>query len=231
MKVVDKNIKLPIINLDSVCGAGSGDGDVKHSVLFPNSIRAIVCGPSNCGKSNLMLSILLSPNGLKFENVYIYSKSLHQPKYKYLERVLNGIIGYFPFKENVMIIPPEEALSNSIFIFDDVACDKQDKIREYFSMGRHKNIDSFYLNQSYTRIPKHLIRDNANFLIIFKQDDLNLKHIYADHVSNDMTFENFKNMCFHCWNNDDNYGFITINKDIGIRQGRYSCGLDKSIQI
>jgi len=42
-------------------------------------------------------------------------------------------------------------------------------------MGRHKNIDSFYLCQTYS--PKHLIRDNANFIIMFKQDDLNMRHI------------------------------------------------------
>jgi len=30
-------------------------------------------------------------------------------------------------------------------IFDDVACEKQNNIRSDFCMGRHKNIDSFYL--------------------------------------------------------------------------------------
>jgi len=41
-------------------------------------------------------------------------------------------------------------------------------------MGRHKNMDSFYRCQTYTHIPKHLIRDNANMIIMFKQDDLNM---------------------------------------------------------
>lgn len=43
--------------------------------------------------------------------------------------------------------------------------------------------------QTYTRTPKHLIRDNANLIILFKQDDLNLKHVHADHVGADMAFE------------------------------------------
>jgi len=37
-------------------------------------------------------------------------------------------------------------------------------------MGKHSHVDCFYLCQSYARIPKHLIRDNANLLILFKQD-------------------------------------------------------------
>jgi hypothetical protein len=57
-------------------------------------------------------------------------------------------------------------------------CDKQDNMRQYFSMGRHRGIDCFYLCQTYTKVPKHLIRDNANMIILFKQDELNLICLY-----------------------------------------------------
>jgi len=67
-------------------------------------------------------------------------------------------------------------------IFGDVAYEKQNNIRSYFCMGRHKNIDSFYLCQTYTHIPKHIKRDNANMNLMFKQDDLNMRHIYRDHI-------------------------------------------------
>ena len=109
---------------------------VKHGPLFPNSIRSIICGPSNCGKSNVMMSLMYSPEGLKFENVYVYSKSLHQPKYQTLKSVLNSIseVGYHTFQDNVDIMPPSESKANSIFIFDYVSCDKQNKIRDFFSM-------------------------------------------------------------------------------------------------
>ena len=39
-------------------------------------VRAVICGPSGYGKTNVLLSLLESPNGLRFENVYVYSKSL-----------------------------------------------------------------------------------------------------------------------------------------------------------
>ena len=100
-------------------------------------------------------------------------------------------MGYYTFYDNEDVIPPDSAKPNSIMIFDDVACEKQNNIRSYFSMGRHKDIDSFYLCQTYTRIPKNLVRDNANILIVFKQDELNLKHIFSDHVGSDMRFDDF----------------------------------------
>lgn len=204
----------------------------KHSALLPDSIRCIICGPSNCGKTNVLMSLLLNANGLRFRNVYIYSKTLEQEKYKYLERILTAIdgLGYFTFSSSEDVIKPEEARPNSIFIFDDVICDKQDTIKAYFCMGRHRGIDSFYLTQTYTRVPKHLIRDNANFLILFKQDDLNLRHIYNDYaVACDMKFNIFRDMCNYCWR--EKYGFVVIDLDSDVSGGRYRKGFDNFLQI
>lgn len=199
----------------------------KHGLLLPNTIRCLICGPSNCGKTNIVISLLESPNGIRFENVYVYSKSLQQPKYKYLEQLLSNIdnINYYAYSNNSDIISSSDVLPNSVFIFDDVACDKQDVIREYFSMGRHSKVDCLYLCQSYARIPKHLIRDNANFIIIFKQDNMNLRHIYNDHVNTDMTYDNFIDFCSQCWKK--NFGFAVIDKDSTIFNGRYRRGFNE----
>lgn len=193
----------------------------RHSILLPNSIRCVICGPSNCGKTNTMLSLLLNENGLKFRNVYLYSKTIFQPKYCFLEEVLKRIpeINLFMFQDERDVIPPEKAFEKSIFIFDDVTCENQTNIRNYFSMGRHKNIDCFYLSQTYSKIPKQLIRDNVNFLIVFKQDDVNLRHIYDEHVSSDITWNNFKTLAYDIWK--DPYSCLIINKDCELNNGRY----------
>jgi len=102
------------------------------------------------------------------------------------------------FSNNSDVVPSIEAHPNSIFVFDDVVCDKQDTMREYFSMGRHWHVDCFYLCQSYARIPKHLIRDNANLLILFKQAGTNLKHVYNDHVNIDISYQKFSELCRNC---------------------------------
>lgn len=178
-----------------------------------------------------MVNLLEHPHGLKFENVYVYSKSLIQPKYKYLELLLKPIkgIGYYTFSASENIMHPSEVKPNSIFIFDDVSCENQNVIREYFSMGRHSGVESFYLTQSYAKIPKHLIRDNANVIILFNQDLLHLKHIYNDHVGTDMEFEQFKHICSKCWK--EQYGFLSIFKDFSINEGRYRKMFDQFIVI
>jgi hypothetical protein len=179
--------------------------------------------PRIAEKQMILMNLLESPHGVCFENVYVYSKSLHQPKYRYLERLLGPIddISYFTFSDNCAVVPPSEALPNSIFIFDDIACDKQDEIREYFAMGQHSKVDCFYLCQMYAKIPKHLICDNANLLILFKQD---LKHVYNNHVNTDMTYEEFCTLCRACWQH--RYGFLVIDKE-AIGNGRYRRGFNK----
>jgi len=178
-----------------------------------------------------MISLIESPNGLNFQNIYIYSKSLYQPKYQYLMKLIKPIKGIhmFTFSDKEKVVSPERARPHSIMIFDDVICDKQTAIRDYFCMGRHKHIDSFYLCQTYTKIPKHLIRDNANLIIIFKQDEMNIKHIYNDHVIGDMTFKQFIKICEECWK--QKYEFVLISKDNDIDTGRYRKGFDSFIYL
>ena len=230
MKFVRQPLTIRVTNCDERAARmteGGGAMERKHGELLPSTIRALVCGPSNCGKTNVLISLLESPHGVRFENVYIYSKSLQQPKYRYLETLLTSIdeIGYFTFSNNSDVVPPREALPNSIFVFDDVACDKQDAVREYFSMGHHSNVDCFYLCQTYARIPKHLIRDNANLLILFKQDGTNLKHGYDDHVNTDMSYDECHALCRDCWQRE--YGFLVIDKDSPLGNGRYRRGFNE----
>lgn len=232
MRLIKQTEQLNVVNLDKVI-SNNNNGFRRHGNLLPSTIRCILCGPSSAGKTNVMLSMLYNRMGLRFENLYIYSKSLYQPKYQCLETILSNVpeVNYFPYKENDDIIDPENAKCNSVFIFDDVSCDKQNKIKSYFCMGRHKLVDSFYLCQSYTHCGKHLVRDNANLLIIFKQDDLNLRHIYDDHVGTaDMSFTQFKEICAECWRKDK-YGFLVIDKDRDIDKGRYRKKFDYYICV
>lgn len=202
----------------------------RHSTLLPNSIRCIVCGPSNCGKTNVVFNLLFAKNGLKFENVYVFSKSLYQQKYRFLEEIMSKIpeIGYFTFTDNEEVIHPNEAKPNSVMIFDDVACEKQYNIRNYFAMGRHNCIDVFYLCQTYSTIPKQLVRDNANLIVVFRQDERNLRHIYRDHVSPDVTFERFRIMVSESWGKP--HSFLVIDKESDMDKGRYRVGFDKFIK-
>ena len=136
MQFESQPIKLPIVNFDSL--VQNEKKETQHGHLLPNSVRAIFCGPSNCGKTNALLTLLIHPNGLRFENVYVYLKSLNQPNYNFLEKVLELVNGveYYSFNEHEDVIIPSEAHLNSVFIFDDVACEKLDNIKEFFFYGQ-----------------------------------------------------------------------------------------------
>jgi len=86
-------------------------------------------------------------------------------------------------------------------------------------MGRHADVDCFYLCQTYAKISKHLICDNANLLILFKQDGINLKHVYNVNIDMD-----FCELCRNCW--QQKYGFLVIDKDSALTEERYRKGFN-----
>ena len=49
-------------------------------------------------------------------------------------KFVNGV-QYFPFNEHEEVIMLNKAQPNSIFIFDDIAFEKQDNVNAFFSMG------------------------------------------------------------------------------------------------
>lgn len=227
MRIEKQNFSLPIKNHDISINEFN-----KHGQLFGgNCKRGIIIGPSGCGKTNVIISLLENVNGLRFENIYVYSKSLNQEKYEYLRKLLKPMreIGYFENDNEENIINPNNIKPNSVIIFDDIVCCNQSIMRDYFCFGRHKNVDCFYLSQTYSAIPKQLIRDNANLLVIFQQDQTNFKHIYDDHVNVDMSLQKFKELCSICWK--DKYGFVVIDKDCNINSGRYRKGFDSFMYI
>ena len=202
------------------------------SKLFPNTIRALICGPSGCGKTVVLYNLIVNKNGLKFSNLYIISQSLEQEKYRDLTEVFNYLRDDVQlFTDTCCEITPKDVENNSIIVFDDIKRDKicDKNIEQFFSMGRHKGLNCFYLCQTYSKIPKQLVRDNANFIILFKQDDMNLKHVYNNHVGGDVSFQEFKDMCETCWRDD--YGFLTIDKQSPFNNGRYRYKFDSYFEL
>lgn len=236
MQFDKQTIDIPVANIDVRTSVNaSASKTVRHSNLLPNNVRCIIAGPSGCGKTNVLISLIESEHGLKFENLYLYSKTLEQNKYKYLCEMLRGIqeIKCHTFSASHDIIDVNQMNKNSLIVFDDVINDhgiNRSIVRNIFTLGRHRCLDVVYIVQSYTKLNKHLIRDNCNFIILFKQDDMNLKHVYNDFsVNADMTFAQFRLLCIECWR--EPFGFVCISLEHELNSGRYRKNFNEYLKI
>ena len=131
------------------------------------------------------------------------------------------------FYETSEDVPDPRELSSdkkNLMIFDDLQLEKQNKCETYYIRGRHSNVDCFYLAQNYFKLPRQTIRENANFICLFPQDLKNLNHIYNDHVSTDMSKEEFRKLCKTVWERP--HGFLVIDLTNKKNDGKYRCGFD-----
>ena len=53
---------------------------------LPSNIRGLIIGKINCGKTTLLLNLLLQPHWLDYNHLYVFGKSLHQQGYQILKR-------------------------------------------------------------------------------------------------------------------------------------------------
>ena len=88
MKILKQKDTLSVKNYDFI----KTKEQPRHSVLLPSTIRCLISGPSGCGKTNVIIALLEHPNGLNFENIYIYSNSLFQPKYIFKKTIKTFLI-------------------------------------------------------------------------------------------------------------------------------------------
>ena len=125
------------------------------------------------------------------------------------------------FLTNCELIPDPSELDpekKNLLILDDCYLGKQNKAEAYYSRGRHNNCDTIFLSQNYFRLPRQTIRENCNFLILFKQDTRNLTHIHADHCS-EITLEEFRDFCNRVWKRK--HAFVTIDLTSGMENGKF----------
>ena len=211
IKSIDLNI-----NYDKYCDS---DKHKCHAEMFPNSIRMIIAGTSGCGKTNLMLNLLLG-GVLEYNNIIIYTTTPYQEKYKFLRdcnsksrkiyKINNDIIQFFSPEDTIMDPSQLDSNKTHLVIFDDVMNEKQKVMTDYFCRGRHNNVNVFYLCQSLHQIPKHGIRQNANIFILFPQDKKTLEYFYNTEITRDMEFEEFQNFCDDAWSKENGYAIINL---------------------
>ena len=62
------------------------DGIRNNNPLLPRNIRGLIIGKSNCGKTTLLLNLLLQSEWLDYNHLYVFGRSLHQQEYRILKK-------------------------------------------------------------------------------------------------------------------------------------------------
>ena len=102
------------------------------------------------------------------------------------------------FYQSAEDVPDPRELSyqkKNIMVYDDLLLEKQNTCESYYVSGRHSNVYCFYLAQSYFKLKRQKIRENANLICLFPQDLKNLNHIFDDYVGSDISKEEFRKLC------------------------------------
>ena len=239
-----------------------------NTEYLPESIRGLLIGNSNCGKTNLLFKLLLE-DWIDYDHLYIFSKSLYQKSYelliygmkqklhpyqiellfneskncpqeiqnnpkKLVDNFVKEMEATYPdgsWKSGIEVyalsdpnlIPNPEHINpkhKNLFIFDDCYLEDrkcQTRIQNFYSRGRHSNLQCFYISQDYHHLDRQTIRVNANFLILFKLPKKDLTHIYDDIVSFDedslkpnCDYQTFLEFAKRVW--DKKYEFMVIDK-------------------
>ena len=155
--------------------------------------RHVVIGPSNVGKTFYMLKILEKMGNKR--PIHIITRSPNQyPNYKTSNE-----------------IEPINKYKGSVVIFDDMLGARNcSEIDEFFTRGRHENLNVYYISQSYFVLPRQSIRNNSDRLILFKQSLRDVQSMYYDIGAYDMNYSEFKEMCHEAWDEKFNYLCIDI---------------------
>ncbi|MCK5872764.1 MAG: hypothetical protein KAG26_08045, partial [Methylococcales bacterium] len=79
-----------------------------NHALLPKSIRGVIVGKSGCGKTTVLLNLILRPGWLDYNRLFVFGKSLFQPEYRILKKAMEeklpkeAIIRLFDNQEQIM---------------------------------------------------------------------------------------------------------------------------------
>jgi len=206
----------------------------RHADIFPKDIFIILVGSTGCRKTNLMLNFLMKGVSA-YDNVMIYTTTPYQPAYQYLRdcneqwkqrhKISTDIVTFHNPDEEIVDPSELDKDKTHVIVFDDVMGENQKVMTDYFTRGRHNNVNVFYLCQSLHQLKKHGIRQNANTFVLFHQDKKTLKYFYETHISADMSLAEFEKLCENAWSTE--HGYIVINLWEKPKCGRYIINYNK----
>ena len=162
----------------------------------------VVIGPRNVGKTYYILKLLEKIGNQR--PIHIITRSPNQ----------------YPIHKTSNEIKPINKYKGSVVIFDDMLGAKNSsQIDEFFTRGKHEDLDVYYISQSYFALPRQSIRNNSDRLILFKQTLRDVQSMYQDIGAFDMIYDEFREMYRNAWGEKFNYLCIDTTKNKN--EGKY----------
>ena len=128
----------------------------ENSPLLPSNIRGLIVGKSNCGKTTLLLNLLLQPEWLDYDHLLVFGNSLHQEEYKILRK---------GFEEGLS----KRQISN-LFLQQDLLKEANisslQAIDEYTGVKEGGVVASFYEDPNQIPDPRELNPSFKNLLVL-----------------------------------------------------------------
>ena len=162
----------------------------------------VVIGPRNVGKTYYMLKVLEKIGDKRSINIITRSPNQY-PNYKTSNE-----------------IKPINKYKGSVVVFDDMLGAKNSsQIDEFYTRGRHEDLDVYNISQSYFALPRQSIRKNSDRLNLFKQTLRDVQSMYYDIGAYAMSYDEFKQMCHKAW--DEKYNYLCIDMAKTKNDGKY----------
>lgn len=143
--------------------------------------RMCVSGSSGCGKTNLVLSMIMSGQ-ISWDHIYLYTTTPEQPKIKLFLQWINTLQKAYKdqYGNDISLVTigtsTDEIVQLSdvpnnrmnLVLFDDMLLEKdQSLIENYYVKSRHRCVSCIMIGQNFSKIPI-TVRRNSDYFAIFK---------------------------------------------------------------
>ena len=117
-------------------------------------------------------------------------------------------------------IKPINKYKRSVVIFDDMlGAQNSSQKNDFYTRGRHEDLEVYYISQSYFALPRQSIRNHFDRLILFKQTLKDVQSMYYDIGDYDMEYDEFKEMRHKAW--DEIFNYLCIDMTKNKNEGKY----------
>ena len=176
-----------MLNLDNIVSNKNENKDTTGSSSSERNnwlFRMLIIVPSGSGKTNTLLHLIYNLHPI--DNIYLYDKDIHEPKYEYLInkreqtgiKNLNGPHAFIEYSDDMDDVL--DAINNYnknrdkkvLIVFDDMIADieynKNFKIiiKELFYRARKINVSIVFITQSYFRSLKDARLNSTHYILM-----------------------------------------------------------------